>query len=223
MANPVVTAHRNIYYLTFNSWGDKAGKPGQLFYMTSRDLKNWTLKTPLAPELTASEKVTHPVLAFSRNRWFLIYNTEKETRMAISRGVRTPFERLGIGTPSFYSSTDSVVAHKKHQPIRFGNQWGLLASGNDHTPFLYMLQTQSVSGLNWLTWEGGVPLRLPVQDMASSDEPESAALVNLKRYGGYIYLFYLSSPGDESTQERGSSKISLYRSTDLLNWMPVGK
>ena len=223
MANPSITRLRNIYYLSFNSWGNKPGKPDQLFYMTSRDLKNWTFKTPLAPGLTVNAKATRPSLVFSRGRWFLIYNHDKETQMAMTRGVRMPFERLGMGTPSFYSSTDTIVAHKKHQLIRFGNKWGLLASGNNFIPYLYQLSTTGSSGLGWLTWEGGYPLKVQRREIALAPPPESATLINMKRFGGYFYLFYVMNPSGETTQERGSSKIEVYRSTDLLYWAPAGR
>jgi hypothetical protein len=220
MANPHITRQRNIYYLTFSSWGSK---PGQLFYMTSRDLKNWTAKTPLAPQLTANEQASYPSLAFSRGKWFLLYNTPTETRMAMSRGMRTEFEQLGIGRVSFYSSTDTIVPHARHQLIRFGNKWGLLASGNNFMPYLYILSTQGTSGLGWLTWEGGYPLKVMRREVASVRAPASASLVNMKRVGGYFYLFYVINPSGETTQERGSSKIEVYRSTDLLYWAPAGR
>lgn len=223
MANPDITRHRNIYYLSFNSWGSKPGTPDQLFYMTSRDLKSWTVKTALAPELTTGGKATHPSLAFSRGKAFLIYHQEKEPQVAMAKGVRTPFEKLGIGTPSFYSSTDTIVPHTRHQLIRFGNKWGLLASGNNQLPYLYMLPVQGASGLGWLTWEGGYPLKVYRREVGAVAPPESATLVNMQRFGGYFYLFYVMNPGNATTQEIGSSHIEVYRSTDLINWAPAGR
>lgn len=222
MANPGITRHRNIFYLTFNSLGNRSGKSNQLFYMTSRDLKTWTTKTPLAQNLTANEEVAHPSLAFDRGKSFLLYIADKQPHITMAKALRTPFERLGIGTPAFYSRTDTVVTHTKHQFIRFGNKWGLLASGNGFEPYLYMLPTQGTSGLGWLTWEGGYPLKVFRREVASVPAPKSAALVNMKRFGGYFYLFYVIQSTSETTQDIGSSKIEVYRSKDLINWTPAG-
>jgi hypothetical protein len=206
---------------SFNSWGDNKERPNQLFYITSRDLKNWTARTLLAPSVTANEKVAQPSLAFSKGNWFLMYNNEEETRMAMARGVRTPFKELGIGRVSFYSSTDTIVPHLKHQLIPFGNKWVLLASGNNYTPYLYILPVQGTSGLGWLSWEGGYPLKVIRQEVATTPVPATAALVNMQSFGGYFYLFYVINPSDETTLERGSSKIEVYCSTDLLYWAPA--
>lgn len=222
MANPDITRHRNLFYLTFNSLGHLAGKPNQLFYMTSRDLKTWTAKTPLAMNVTVNEMAAQPSLAFDRGKSFLLYTVGKQPHVAMAKALRTPFERLGIGTPTFYTSTDTVVTHTQHQFIRFGNKWGLLASGSDVEPYLYRLPTQGTSGLGWLTWEGGYPLKVFRREVASVPAPKSAALVNMKRFGGYFYLFYVIQSATETTQDRGSSNIEVYRSKDLINWAPAG-
>jgi hypothetical protein len=223
MANPSITKLRNIYYLSFNSWGDKPGEPDQLFYMSSRDLRNWTVKTPLAPEVTVNEKATHPVLAFSRGKWFLCYNHNAEPRVAMTRGIRMPFERLGMGSLSLYNSADTILAHKKHQPISFGNKWGLLASGNKVDPYLYKLPTAGSSGLGWLTWDGGYPIKVIRREIALAPPPESATLINMKSAGGYFYLFYVMNPSGETSLQSTTSKIEVYRSTDLQYWAPAGR
>src|SRR5580698_1199980 len=47
MCSPDVQQLYGKYVMTFNSWGDKPGKPNLLFYMTSDDLVHWTPRKPL--------------------------------------------------------------------------------------------------------------------------------------------------------------------------------
>jgi hypothetical protein len=52
MCSPDVQFLYGQYVTTFNSWGEKPGVLGQLFYETSKDLVHWSARETLALSLT---------------------------------------------------------------------------------------------------------------------------------------------------------------------------
>jgi hypothetical protein len=48
--------------MTFNSWGEKPGKPNHLFYMTSDDLVHWTPRKALGLNLTTASSPDKDIL-----------------------------------------------------------------------------------------------------------------------------------------------------------------
>ncbi len=88
---------------------------------------------------------------------------------------------------------------------------------------MYKLSTQGSSGLGWLTWDGGYPIKVFRREVASFLAPECATLVNMQRFGGYFYLFFVIKASVEATQQPGSSKVEVYRSVDLVYWAPAGR
>jgi hypothetical protein len=65
MCSPDVQRLNGKYVMTFNSWGDKPGKPNQLFYRASDDLVHWTPRRTLGLNLTqaGNQRVIDAALA----------------------------------------------------------------------------------------------------------------------------------------------------------------
>lgn len=61
---PMPSSARGKYIVTINSWGDISGRPNQLFYVTSEDLKTWSDYAPLAASRTAGDRAIDAAVAW---------------------------------------------------------------------------------------------------------------------------------------------------------------
>ncbi|NJK95417.1 MAG: hypothetical protein HC905_11340 [Bacteroidales bacterium] len=79
LCSPDISRINNTWILTFNSWGDKEGKPNQLFYATSTDLVRWSGLKPLARNITNDVRaIDAAIIPF--NKKFTWYGKECRNR-----------------------------------------------------------------------------------------------------------------------------------------------
>jgi hypothetical protein len=72
MCSPDVQRVGDQYILTYDSWGDKAGKPNGLFYKTSKDLVHWSKGKTMATNLIGDKSVIDAALAHTDKGFHLI-------------------------------------------------------------------------------------------------------------------------------------------------------
>ncbi len=215
--SPDVVHQSGRYYLTFNTWGDKEGKPNQLFYMISMDGIKWDKPRPLAHTLTAGKRAIDAALDFTSDRIFLLYKEEQRTRLASALTLDDEFTFVGEGLPEFLTAEGVKAACENYQFISQtpgASRPSLLATRMDknHRPCLFA-PTGSI-----LHWHDGRELLIPAQEFNSLDRANAACLINSRDRDGYFYLFYAGNREKERFLGRGHNRIAIARSRDMLLW-----
>lgn len=227
MCSPDVQRLNGQYVMTFNAWGDKPGKPNDLFYMTSSDLVHWSKRGTLALNLTGTKRVIDAALAAADGGYYLIWKEGPTTgkmrpRLAFAKSLDGTFEYVGDGLPALLMADgkDNGLTHENYEFIHSSGKWYLLTS--DYTPqglYLYTLEP----GSHWLKWTQGRRLDTPQEKFNTNNRDNAAALYDWRRYDGYYYLIYAGRSEGKTFANRGWNQLGLARSKDLLHWAPAGQ
>ena len=238
MCSPDVQPLRGRYVVTFNSWGDKPGKPNQLFYMASADLVHWTVRKPLGLNLTqvGNQRVIDAALAEAEGGYYLVYKEQSpgirsRPRIAFSISLDTPFQYVGdgIATLAMKDGKDNGFFHENYELLQTNGQWYLLTTDYLHNsltpdkydvqaPYLYALDR----GSHWLKWTHGYTFNIPQEKFNQESIANAAALYDWRKYDGYYYLIYAGRNDGQSFAKRGWSQLGLVRSKDMVHWSVPG-
>jgi hypothetical protein len=239
MCSPDVQQLHGKYVMTFNSWGDKPGKPNQLFYKTSDDLVHWTPRKTLGLNLTetGNQRVIDAALAQADGGYYLVYKEQtpgihSRPRMAFSTSLDGPFHYLGDGIVALLmkDGKDNGFFHENYEFLHTNGQWYLLTTDYLHNrvshdkydvqaPYLYALEP----GLDWLNWTRGYTFDLPQEKFNAESIANAAALYDWRKYDGYYYLIYAGRNEGQTYAKRGWNQIALARSKDLIHWSVPGQ
>ena len=227
MCSPDVMKAGDTYYLVFNSWGDKEGKPNQLFYMSSSDMANWSARKPLAANLTQGKWAIDAALAFESGKYFLFWKEQQTARCAVGDSIDGDFRFIGDGYPKFQSASRKHVPwNENYQLLKTDGKWHLLATTHgktrSHAPIIYDMQGDCESEANWAQWTNGRELFVADEQFNTRDQANSAVLLDLTCVDGFYYLLYAGTTEREAYLRRGWNKLGVSRSEDLTKWMPAG-
>jgi len=101
MCSPDLDVINGQHVMTFNSWGDLAGKPNQLFYSTSADLVTWSPMKPLAANLTAGDRSIDATTTTANGRVYLFWKDGAgNPRAAAAPSLDGPWSFAGNGSPT---------------------------------------------------------------------------------------------------------------------------
>lgn len=229
MCSPDVQQLHGKYVMTFNSWGDKPGKPNQLFYMTSDDLIHWSHRQMLALNLTSEGDDQHAIdaaLAEADGGYYLAYKeqrpgTPKRPRMAFSTSLDGPFHFVGDGLPALLMADgkDNGLLHENYEFLHANNKWYLLTTDYvPQAPYLYTLEP----GSKWLKWTRGYTFNIPMEKFNTRNIANASTLYDWRKYDGYYYLLYAGHTEGETYARRGWNQLGLARSKDLIHWVVPG-
>ena len=226
MCSPDVQRLGKQYVMTFNSWGDKPGKPNELFYMTSQDLLHWSRRRTLALNLTGDNRVIDAALAESNGGYYLIWKEGRQGRMkprlAFATSLAGPFKYVGDGFPALLMADgkDNGLTHENYEFVHTSNGWYLLTTDyNPEGPYLYKLEP----GSGWLKWTQGYRLNTPKEKFNTDNRDNAAALYNWRQHDGYYYLIYAGRTEGKTYARRGWNRLGLARSKDLVHWAAAGQ
>jgi hypothetical protein len=234
MCSPDVQRLNGQYVMTFNSWGDKAGKPDQLFYKTSPDLVHWSERRTLAHNLTMNNRVIDAALAEADGGYYLIWKEgprgKMRPRLAFAKTLDGPFAYIGDGLPSLLmaSGRDNGLTHENYEFLYSKGKWYLLSTDYKEKEnqtdvgeeiYLYKLEL----GSRWLKWTEGYPLDVPQEAFNTNNRDNAAALYDWRQYDGYYYLIYAGRNEGETYANRGWNQLGIARSTDLVHWVVPGE
>jgi hypothetical protein len=225
--------------MTFNSWGDKPGKPNQLFYMTSDDLVHWTPRKTLGLNLTqvGNQRVIDAALAQADRGYYLVYKEQtpgihSRPRMAFSTSLDGPFHYMGDGITALLmkDGKDNGFFHENYELLHTNGQWSMLTTDYLHNrqsndkydvqaPYLYALEP----GSHWLKWTRGYTFDIPQEKFNTESIANAAALYDWSKYDGYYYLIYAGRSEGQTYAKRGWNQIALARSKDLIHWSIPGE
>ncbi len=242
MCSPDITQVNDAYYLTLNSWGDKPGSPNQLFYMRSNDLRHWSDRRPLAHNLTRGVRAIDAALACAGDTWYLVFKIEQSRRPVIASAPSLDgvWSLVGEEGALFYMSggRESTSHHENFQFIEIDGRWRLLctdyAPGDamSHHAHVYTISGTGEQREDWLRWEAGYRLDIPVEAFNTLSRDNAAALCDWRERDGYIYLIYAGNNAVRQSEFRGQAslrpwprgwnKLGLARSRDLVRWFPPG-
>jgi hypothetical protein len=239
MCSPDVQQLYGKYVMTFNSWGDKPGKPNQLFYMTSDDLVHWSPRKTLALNLTqvGNQRPIDAALAQADGGYYLVYKEStpgihSRPRIAFSHSLDGPFQYVGEGIAALLmkDGKDNGYFHENYELIHADGQWYMLATDYLHNaanpikydvqaPYLYELEPNS----HWLTWSRGFTFDLPQEKFNMESIANAAALYDWRKFDGYYYLIYAGRNDGTTYARRGWNQLGLARSKDLIHWSVPGQ
>jgi hypothetical protein len=226
MCSPDVQRLRGRYVMTFNSWGDKPGKPNELFYRTSADLVHWSGRHTLALNLVVNARVIDAALAAADGGYYLMWKEgtkgNMRPRLAFAKSLDAPFVYVGDGFPSLVlaDGKDDGMTHENYEFAHADGKWYLLTT--DYLPqseYLYTLEP----GSRWLKWSQGYRLGTPLEKFNTADRDNASAFYDWRLFDGYYYLIYAGNTEGESYSGRGWNRLGLARSKDLIHWSAAGK
>jgi hypothetical protein len=233
MASPDVVAHDGLYYLTFNTWGDRPGRPNQLFYMVSEDLVHWGPRQPLAANLTQGDRSIDAALAFAGERCYLAWKDRRYvTRIAAADAPDADFTFVGEGALAFRATggVETSRKHENHQFLHVDGRWRMLATcyGAAHLPYLYQMDGDGSEDVHWTRWVGGHELAVAEEGFNTEDRSNTAALYDWRAHDGHFYLLYAGNTEKRTYRSsggwgRGWNRLGLSRSRDLIHWLPAGQ
>ncbi len=224
MCSPDIVKIGDTYYLTFNSWGDKEGKPNQLFYMASKDLKNWGPIKPLATNLTKDVRAIDSALAFSKGKYILFWKEKQITRCCIGESLDGDFRFIGTGFPIFKNEKGDVVDwQENYQLFRHNGKWWMVCTVRDGTPFLYVMKGSGKKELDWLEWENGHIPAINREEIPGAQIGNASCILDMTKVDGYYYLLYAAQTDKETYRNRGWNRLCLSRSKDLKKWLAAGE
>ncbi len=223
MCSPSINKIDNKYYLTYNSWGDKKGKPNQLFYAVSDDLISWKKDIPLAHNLTACNRAIDAAIAYTGEEFYLIYKEAKPgtVRLARSETIEGPWEFVGDGLPSLLMADgkDNGRTHENYEFLKIDGKWFLLTTDyRPHQMHIYKMKENGVKSGDWLTWVDGRVLLMPEEDFNTDHNSNAGFIADFRKLDGYFYCIYAGRTEGKSHAKRGNNKLGLARSKDLINW-----
>jgi hypothetical protein len=239
MCSPDVQLLYGKYVMTFNSWGDKPGKPNQLFYESSDDLFHWTPRKTLALNLTqiGDQRVIDAALAAADGGYYLVYKEQtpgihSRPRIAFSPSLDGSFHYLGdgIASLSMKDGKDNGFFHENYEFLHTNSHWYMLTTDYLHNsqnhdkydvqaPYLYALEP----GSHWLQWTRGYTFEIPQEKFNTDGIDNAAALYDWRNYDGYYYLIYAGRAEGQTYLRRGWNQIALARSKDLIHWSIPGE
>ncbi len=214
-ASPDVVRHKGRYYMTFNTWGDKPGKPNQLMYATSTDLVHWTGFLPLAADITAGVRSIDAAVAFDRGRVMLVYKREQTPQVATAPRIDSP-QWDSVGRPMGDTWFENA------QFIRIDGRWWMLATHKGHKPYLSRIDGDGSDPRHWLRYGEPGPCVVPKEGFNTSDLSNAASLCDFRSRDGYFYLLYAGTTENKSHAGRGDNTLALARSKDLVTWEVPG-
>jgi hypothetical protein len=224
LCSPDVQQIGKQYVMTFNSWGDKPGKPNVLFYETSSDLVHWSPRAQLAPELTAGKRVIDAAIAPADGGIYLIWKEgtkHMKPVIAFADSLQGTFHLVQSGYPALNMANgqDDGLIHENYEFLHIDGKWRLLTTDyNPPMPVLYTLEGPS----DWLAWGQGYALNIATESFNTDNIANAAALYDWRKYDGYFYLIYAGRTEREKFLHRGWNRLGLARSKDLIHWTTPG-
>jgi hypothetical protein len=104
------TSARSIFYLAYNSWGDKENKPNQLFCAMSRDLESGG-HASLAASITRGKRAIDAAIASDEDKFILFYKQFQVPIAAWSETLLgTPWHVIGKvnGARTWFENTQLI-------------------------------------------------------------------------------------------------------------------
>ncbi len=215
MCSPNLTVAGDTFYLTYNSWGDRFGKPNQLFYATSKDLENWERGKPLARDITKWRRAIDAAVAAEGSRYYLIWKEFQKPRAAVAAEMGPAgWTRLGKVGPAWFENGELIKIEGKWRLVCTARQGGR----EDLAPFIREMDGSGDKDKHWASWGDFLKLDVPMEKFNTDHVANACFLADWRRHDGHFYLIYAGRTEGKTHKRRGDNKLGLARSKDLVHW-----
>jgi len=230
LCTPDVEKLDDTWVMVFNSWGDDAHRPDQLFYKTSPDLVHWSATRPLAHEITAGRSVIGPSITRIGHLYYASWRDGLEddpknirVRIASAAALDGPWRYAGSGNATLVmaSGAPNGRIHENEQFVRIDGTLRMISDDYNDTAegaFLYTLANLA----DPLTWTRGYELQIAAEAFNTATRCEAASLYDWREQDGYFYLIYDAANEQKTYEGRGWKRLALARSRDLIHWSAAG-
>jgi len=219
LASPDIAEKDGIFYLVYNTWGDKPGEPNRLFYATSGDLVNWEFHKPLAPETTAGVRAIDAAIAFANDKVYLCWKEKQSIKFAWASDIADPqWTRIPARMGGW---------HENVQFICIDGIWHMMATGYygitfKHRPFLLRMDGDPAEDESWGRWTRLRMYEPPAEAFNTAELANAAYLLDARQTDGMFYLLYAGTVDQSLHTKRGDCRLGLAWSDDLINWEVAG-
>ncbi len=228
MCSPNITKVKDKFYLTYNSWGDKDGKPNDLFYAVSDDLETWDKHKPLAKNLTPRRDID-AAITYTNDKYYLIWKEgyPHKTRIAVSESMEGPFEYIEDGFPQLLMPDGSYngLVHENFEFIKINGKWKLMTTAYKPSPttfYLYEMVGDGQDDSDWLHWNKGRKILMPQEHFNTKSNSNAGFIADWTQYDGWYYMVFAGRTEGNTHARRGDNRIALARSKDLIDWYKPG-
>jgi hypothetical protein len=209
MCSPNIIKAGNLYYLTYNSWGDKKGKVNQLFYAVSNDLEHWQHNLPLARNITDGVRAIDAAVAYHNGKFYLAWKENQTPQFAVARKMGPDsWTRLGSSELGWYENA---------QFIEIDQQWYMIAA-TDQGPGMSRMAADGNNDKDWVNWDEFRYLDIKEENFNTRTRANAGFLADWRNFDGYFYFLYAGTTENESHAGRGDNRLGLARSKDLEDW-----
>ena len=225
VCSPNISKIGDTYILTYNSWGDKPGRPNQLLYATSSDLRHWDAGHALASDLTTGKRVIDAALVETAGDCYLIFKDPYHQPQVARARADDLTSWLLIGQAICRPRGDQPPSHghENYQFLHIDGRWRLICTNwPPHLTWLYTMRDDGSAPEHWLDWHDGYPLAIPPEAFNTADAHNAGFLADWRGHDGYFYLLYAGNTELKSFAGRGQNRLGLARSRDLLRWTVPG-
>jgi len=215
LASPELTEKDGLFYLCYNSWGNKPGEPNRLFYAVSADLQLWDFHKPLAAETTQGVRAIDAALAFANDKVYLCWKEKQRIQFAWAADMDVPqWTRIPVQMDGW---------HENVQFLCIDGVWHMMATGYyglrfRHRPFLLRMDGDPAQDESWGRWERLRMIEPPQQDFNTAELANAAYLLDARESDGLFYLLYAGTIDQALHAKRGDCRLGIAWSKDLQSW-----
>lgn len=207
LCSPDIAKHEDTYYLVYNSWGDKEGRPNRLFYATSKNLTDWVFDHPLAANLTDGKRAIDAAVHFMNGKVFLVYKEGQKMSFAVANRIDS-----GSWTP--------IESHVNawYENYSFVEEQGRLymtATDLFHNPVVLSYRGSAGDDSSFGKWKREKVLIAPKQGFNTDERANAASVAYIPEQKRFL-LIYAGRTEHKSNAGRGNNQLALAQSKSLL-------
>ena len=206
MCSPNITLDKDRLYITYNSWGDKPGKPNQLFYAVSDNLIHWKKHLPLASPITKEVRAIDAAIYPYEDSIMLIWKKKQTPQISMAKGYNSQkwnnHGSLNIGWI------------ENGQFIEIDGKLHLVGTVKKHLQKIFELKHPD----SLTQWIEKTEITVPEESFNTDERVNAGFLFDNTKVDGYYYYIYAGRTESMSHAGRGDNKLGLARSKDLIEW-----
>ena len=216
LCSPNITEANGVYYLTYNSWGDKPGQPNQLFYARSTDLEHWEAPQRLAQNLTAGTRAIDAAVIFHAQKYYLVWKAAQISQIAVCERMDGDWTHLGQACQYWFENAHFIDIDGKIHLV-------LTSRDDQHRTSIAAMAGDGSRDKDWTQWHDYRPFNIPTEAFNLYEQANAGFLMDWRARDGYFYLLYAGTTEGLSHARRGDNRLGVARSQDLNLWdIPPG-
>ncbi|MFX0098645.1 MAG: hypothetical protein ACFFCS_03620 [Candidatus Hodarchaeota archaeon] len=218
LCSPNISKTGNLFYLTYNSWGDKRDKTNQLFCATSKNFEDWEY-FHIALELTLDIRAIDAAIAFDDGRFILSYKEKQRPKMGWTDDIREgPWHEIGL-------VAGGLMWMENTELIKIDGKWHVVCTMKSPHPMISQMDEDEAKNdemEKWLAFADFKEMVVPREKFNTHSHANAPFLADWRQHDGYFYLLYAGNTEGITHKRRGDNRLGLARSRDLETWEVPG-